>query len=36
MTHLAITEDHGDQPATNWGKKVTDAEYDNAEPNGTS
>ncbi len=36
MAHLAITEDPGDRPATNWGEKVTDAEYDNTEPNGRS
>jgi hypothetical protein len=27
MTHLALTEDPGDQPATDWGEKVSDEEY---------
>ncbi len=28
MVHLALTEDPGDQPATNWGEQVTDQEYE--------
>jgi quercetin dioxygenase-like cupin family protein len=28
MVHLALTEDPGDQPATHWGEKVTDQEYE--------
>ena len=27
MVHLALTEDPGDHPSTDWGKKVTDEEY---------
>jgi quercetin dioxygenase-like cupin family protein len=27
MTHLALTENPGEQPATNWGEKVTEDEY---------
>src|SRR5579875_2483020 len=27
MTHLAVTEDPGDRPATDWRAKVTDEEY---------
>lgn len=27
MVYLALTEDPGDHPSTDWGKKVTDEEY---------
>jgi quercetin dioxygenase-like cupin family protein len=27
MTHLALTENPDDGPATHWGEKVTEAEY---------
>jgi hypothetical protein len=34
MTHLAITEDPGSQPATHWGTKVTDEELHGVQPAG--